>query len=110
MDFIDVHIICEEKAYQMIKECIEKHNKQNNDDFKPDCFEQKENYFVLSWYSIKWNPALNEIQSIENVLQGLPFDEEGYGFRKIEVSPYKEIIETWNSESIEPDVERRING
>lgn len=106
----DVHIICEEKAYQMIKECMEKHNKENNDDFKPDCFEQKENYFVLSWYCIKWNPALNEIQSIENVLQGLPYDEKGYGFRKIEVSPYNEIIETWNSESIEPDIERRING
>lgn len=85
----DVKILCEPKAYQMIKDSMEEYNKtQDLYEFRPHELEQKGDLTLMSWYYVKWYHNYKDVYSVESVLTKLRdefSDTEGYGFKKIEV-------------------------
>ena len=97
----DVKILCEPKAYQMIKDSMEEYNKtQDSYKFEPHELEQKGKFTLLSWYSVKWYFNYEDVQSVESVLDKLKeeySDTEGYGFKKIEVGEDGETMERSNN-------------
>lgn len=97
----DVKILCEQKAYQMIKNSIEEYNKtQDLYEFKPYELQQKGNFTLMSWYNVKWYYDYEDVYSVESVLTKLInefSDTEGYGFKKIEVGEDGETVEMSNN-------------
>jgi hypothetical protein len=97
----DVKILCEPKAYQMIKDSMDEYNKtQDLYKFKPHEIQQKDNFTLLSWYDVKWYYDYEDVQSVESVLDKLRdeySDTEGYGFKKIEVGEDGETVEMANN-------------
>lgn len=100
----NVKILCEEKAYQMIKESMEKYNRKNNDNFVPDCIEKKGDLTLLSFYDLKWYHNYEDIKSVEDVLNTLirDYDEkDGYGFKKIEIGEDNATTLSYNNSNID---------
>ena len=97
----DVKILCEPKAYQMIKASMEEYNKtQDLYEFRPHELEQKGNLTLMTWYDVKWYYNYEDVGSVENVLDKLRneySDTEGYGFKKIEVGEDGETVEMTNN-------------
>ena len=97
----DVKILCEPKAYQMIKDSMEEYNKtQDLYEFRPHELEQKGNLTLMTWYDVKWYYNYKDVHSVESVLNKLNrefSDTKGYGFKKIEVGEDGETEEMTNN-------------
>lgn len=97
----DVKILCEPKAYQMIKDSMDEYNKtQDFYEFKPHELQQKGDLTLMSWYSVKWYYNYEDVHSVESVLNKLSkefSDTEGYGFKKIEVGEDGATVEMTNN-------------
>lgn len=97
----EVAIMCEEKAYEMLKKAWEETG------FKPDIIldvprTDSPNDYIIRWKRVRWNTMFSEVQPLETVCRELCTDKysskEGYAFKKITIGEETSAITTEGNE------------
>lgn len=95
----DVSIICEEKAFEMLKEVW------YEIDFEPDkVLSNDNNEYIIQWEFVEWYHNLPAIEMLEEVLNMLDeeYDEmKGYAYKEIRVGTDGAVEENCNTRGSE---------
>lgn len=95
MEYSEVAIKCEEKAYKILKKIC------GEIDFMPDKIYKDENEYIFYWDWVKWSTNYKEISEIEKVLdkfddlqEPYPNENTGYGYKFLRIGEIDDDIET----------------
>ena len=96
VQYSEVAIKCEAKAYEMFKQVI---NQENQESFsiKPDKIYKDREMFIIYWSRIKWCDGYSNIKAIIEVMTKLDIrmkEDEDYGYAFVRLGESNTDIET----------------